>query len=170
MNDARHDPDEQWIDVPDGEKPWGRTVRTWVDDSGKRHVQTNVPRPVEQPTVQEHYMALFLDGEGRMHVRRPDGAIEPLQFTPTDGSKAIQWASEQPAEPDVTLTVAAPEEVWVPMPHTVRPDKLSTSGLAHDVTTWTERTDRRLAALEDAVNRIADRLQYLLLRLEGDGK
>jgi len=157
MNDLRHDPeapdeadaafaaahqriygDEQWIDVPEGEKPWGRTVRTWVDDSGKRHVQTNVQRPVEQPTVQEHYMALFLDGEGRMHVRRPDGAIEPLQFTPTDSSKAIQWATAQPAD--------------------------------HDCTPWTERTERRIAALEDAVNRIADRLQYLLIRLEGDGK
>ena len=30
--------------------------------------------------------------------------------------------------------------------------------------------DKALAALEDAVNRIADRLQYLLIRLEGDGK
>jgi len=137
MNDARHDPDEQWIDVPEGEKPWGRTVRTWVDDSGKRHVQTNVPRPVEQPTAQEHFMALFLDGDGRMHVRRPDGTIEPVKFTPTD-SKVLPWPPEQPAD--------------------------------HDCTTWTERTERRLAALEDAVNRIADKLQYLLLRLEDGGK
>jgi hypothetical protein len=40
---------------------------------------------------------------------------------------------------------------------------------SHDCTTWTERTDQRLAALEDAVNRMADKLTYLLLKLDDGG-
>ena len=40
----------------------------------------------------------------------------------------------------------------------------------HDCTTWTERTEKRLALLEDAVNRIADKLTYLLIELDSDGK
>lgn len=42
--------------------------------------------------------------------------------------------------------------------------------VAHDVTVWTERTENRLKALEDAVNRIADQVTYLLLRLDDEGK
>ena len=87
MHDIRHDPDEGWYTVPDGVKPWGKTVRHVPQPDGTVLTQTNVP----PPTVAEH-----------------------------------------------------------------------------DCTTWTERTERRLAALEDAVNRIADRLTYLLIRLEGD--
>ena len=37
----------------------------------------------------------------------------------------------------------------------------------HDCTTWTDRTERRLVSLEDAVNRIADKLTYLLIKLDG---
>ena len=121
MNDARHDPDEQWIDVPAGEKPWGRTVRTWVDEGGKRHVQTNVPRP------------------------------------------------ETVAVPGGTMFIAAADTLCV-SGLKVDAGQIATSGLAHDCTPWTERTDRKIAALEDAVNRIADKLQYLLLRLEDGGK
>lgn len=89
MHDLRHDPDEGWYTVPDGEQPWGKTVRHVPQPDGTVLTQTNVPQPDAQPV------------EDR------------------------------------------------------------------DCTTWTERTEKRLAVLEDAVNRIADKLTYLLIKLEG---
>jgi len=79
--------------------------------------------------------------------------------------------------PEGTLTIAAASELWVQAPGTtvtpasgwkIADSPVASTGLAHDCTTWTERTEKRLAMLEDAVNRIADTVQYLLLRLEGD--
>lgn len=133
MNDIRHDPDEGWYTVPDGEQPWGKTVRHVPQPDGTVLTQTNVPPP-EEPTA---YMALYVDGNGRVHVRQPDGAISPLKWEP------------QPVSA-MTVTVMDAQPV-----------------ADHDCATWTERTERRLAALEDAVNRIADRLTYLLIKLEG---
>ena len=92
MNDLRHDPDDGWYTVPDGVKPWGKTVRHVPQPDGTVLTQTNVPPQDAQPVAD------------------------------------------------------------------------------HDCTTWTERTEKRLALLEDAVNRIADKLTYLLIKLDSDGK
>lgn len=54
-----------------------------------------------------------------------------------------------------------------------KPDAKSNSvqpAADHDCTPWTERIEKRLAQLEDAINRQADTLQYLLLKLGDDGK
>ena len=157
MHNLHYDPDEGWYTVPDGVKPWGKTVRHVPQPDGTVLTQTNVPRP-EEPTA---YMALYVDGNGLLHVRLPDGTISPLKPEP---------------QPEGTLTVAAASELWVQAPGTtvtpasgwkIADEPIEATGLAHDCTTWTERTEKRLALLEDAVNRIADKLTYLLIKLDG---
>ena len=122
MNDIRHDPDEGWYTVPDGVKPWGKTVRHVPQPDGTVLTQTNVPPP--------------------------------------QGTLTIVAASEVCVQaPGTTVT---PASGWK-----IADEPIEATGLAHDCTTWTERTEKRLVLLEDAVNRIADKLTYLLIKLDG---
>lgn len=153
MNDLRHDPDEGWHTVPEGEQPWGKTVRHVPQPDGTVLTQTNVPRP-GKPTV---YMPLYVDGNGELYVRHADGTISPLKPEP---------------QREGTITVAATGDMrvngfWRAVGSGADPRPQAND---HDCTTWTERTERRIQALEDAVNRIADKLTYLLLKLDNDGK